>query len=193
MSSSCKSHIRGRYFILVLPLCSAKGTGVTPLSCVWPTPWEIGERSSPGTIFKFRSLELVFKVLNHKANSEACQDQFNLHGAAPRDWEPSGRLGPQTCSTEDCLCVHSPCKGWVRGKDEKKVSVSSLPGAGQVLERKQRMLSAGIWRMLRNLWCRYKRMQFIDWIISAESTCTLAWELQEEGTGNSINFQPSQG
>lgn len=105
MSSSCRSHIQGHCCILVLPPCSANGTGVTPLSCVCPTPWETGGKSGQGTVFKFRSLQLVFKVLNGKANFEACQNQFNLHGAAPRDWEASGYLGPQTCSAKDNLYV----------------------------------------------------------------------------------------
>lgn len=46
-------------------------TGVTPLcwqSYVWPTPCEKGERTIQGTDFKLRSLESVFKLLNHKAD-----------------------------------------------------------------------------------------------------------------------------
>lgn len=99
----CHHPAKSHYSILGLPLCSANGTGVTPLSCVCPTPGGIGEKSSRGTVFKFRSLELVFKVLNCKANFELCRNQFNLHGAAPRDWEASGYLGPQTCSGENSL------------------------------------------------------------------------------------------
>lgn len=63
----------------------------------------------------------MFKVLHRRANFDVCQNQFNLNGAALRDWEASGNLEPQTCSAKDSLCMEIPFKGCARGKDEEKM------------------------------------------------------------------------